>query len=633
MTSGTPVLRAVAGGLAIRTHWWVPVWLLLASAPIAGAQTPSPAPPGSEPPTASPTGTDAPTKTAPDFTECENVVSEDDLREQVTAGARAAMRSAATSVDYESLVAQSWSSINFDTKFARIVDAQIDVLRQDRAYYERLLDGNIPSRAEEMAQKAADAVFGSPEFAQLQGELQIEIGKQMQPLVSGADLNARTRAAECVRVFLGRRYAATVSAAFGAEAKNATLDPEFPTAKAKVSAALSLAGVVAAMLTIVFRRLVRRIVTAIVRRLAGAIAARLLAWASIVLGVVVLVYELIAGADGVFPLIRDELTGPETRTMIQRSLVEELSTVAPEQLDDRAAEIGSQMIDRWRRFKANHRSVLDLARRNEAFRKFIEDYPPEEFERLSTVVQAIKAMPPGGDRQVLDALERGLLARALALPSVDRLIDTWAPLGVTVFDLVEWKDRAKGRFEDTLAARLPAIVKPDTLSDETLDRILALDNNKAAGRVAAMAEPARSEALALDPDLLVGLAMQFDGPQLTRLFTTVSEIDAPTERTAVLRAVRKNPRLIGRLESAASAVAASAQPTTAVEILLSDNSIWAWTKVIEHFNAVADGKVAPSILAHRYGWGLALVLGIPALVALLLLRRLGQLLGLVGRRR
>ena len=570
---------------------------------------------------------------APSFGECENIVNEEELRAQVAAGARAAMRAAAKAVDYKSVVEQSWSAVNFDAKFAEIVDAQIAILRQDRPYLERLLDGNIPSRAEEMAKKTADAVFTSPAFIALQTELQEDIGRRLAPMVQGADLKAQSRATECVRVFLGRRYASTVSTAFGAEAGTATIKPKLEAGSAGTAAVFSLAGIVAGMLTIIFRRLVRRIVAAVVRRLAGAIAARLAAWASVVLGAALLVYELVAGAEGVFPIIKEQLTGPETAKIIRTSLVEELSTVAPDQLDARAQEIADTMIVGWRKFRANHRAVLELAEREERFRKFLEEQPPENFETLSVVINSIKQTPPGGDKAVLDALDRGLLARALLLPGIAKLIETWTPQGVSVIDLLAWRDRTGDRFQTALDANLPLHVKPDELSKPALDRLLSLNAPSAAERIAGMEEPARSEALELETAQLVALTTRFDARQLTGLFDSIRPAATPEARAEHLRTLLERPGLITRLDDAGTAVSSSQQPSVALEILLSTSSSWNPGAVLSHASSVWNGAVSPLVLVHRYGWGLWLIVLIPLIVAIWILRWLGRSIGLLGRRR
>ncbi len=580
----------------------------------------------------------------PTFGECEKIVTDEELRTQVADAARASMRAALRAVDYSTLVADSWEAVGFDTRFKQIVEAEIDILRQDRDYLERLLDGNIPSRAEEMAKKTTDAVFSSEAFKTLQQDLQDEIGRRMEPLVAGADLEAQSRATECVRVFLGQRYATSISAAFTHEVRKTEVRPDIKIEGIGTSAAISLAGIVAAILTLVFRRLVQRIVSSIIRRLAGAIAARLAAWISVVVGIAILAFELIAGADGVFPVIRDELTGPETKRLIQSTLVEELSRIAPEQLDPRADEIAADMVVRWRAFKTRHRAILELAEREPRFKQFVTEQPPESFESLSVVVEAIKSMPPGGDEAVLDALDRGLLARALRIPNIVAHTETWTPLGVSVSDLITWHDRAGARLEAALAARLPAHVAPDELTDAALDRLLTIKDHRVAERIVSMREPSRTEAVAVPDDPLLTLAGRFDAEQLSNLFDALRPASDSKTRLAWLQRVAATPALMERLDRAGGAVAGSAEPELALDILVSPPSWWTPDAWAQHADAVIAQRVSPMVLFYRYGWALVALLAVPVVLVLLMLRTLwrwvagtirlvGRVVGLFRKRR
>ena len=568
----------------------------------------------------------------PAFRECERAVDEESLRAEIAKGARGAMRAAAQSVDYQDLVESSWLAIRFDAKFARIIDAKIAVLREDRAYLERLLDGNIPSRAGEMAIRSTEAVFQSPEFEALQLELQSEIGARLEPLVVGTEVEMRSRAADCVGIFLGERYAATVGEAFSADTREAIINPNVDIVGAETSAAFSLAGVLAGMLAIVFRRIIRRIIQATIRRLAGAIAGRLLAMASIVLGVVILVYELVAGADGVFPIIRDALLSRETKVEIQTALADEIGRVAPEALDKRADLIADQMIGFWRRFKSRHRSVLELADQSQHFKRFIEDQPPSGFEPLSIVVEALKSQPPGGEQAVLDALDRGILNRAMQIPQIGRLIERFGPAGVTVEALVAWSRRAGLRFADVVAADLPLLIKPETLSHADLGRILALADPQTAKRLVVMPQPALGEALALPEKQLLALTARFQGDELTGLFDSLRPATTAQARSIYVRRILDNPSMIKHLKFASGAVAASAEPALALEILLSTTANWNPLAVLDHVQAVANARVAPMVMVHRYGWGLVITIGIPLLIGLWFVRLVLRLLGISGRR-
>lgn len=559
------------------------------------------------------------------FEECEAAVDEAALREEIAAAARAAMGDAADRVDYEAIVLQSWLAARFDREFEKIVDTKIDALRADRAYLERLLDGNVPSRAREMAERASDAVFNSSEFEALQTDLQSEIAARLQAEVSDADARATDTAGRCVTAFLGARYAGVVGETFAASADAARVGAPLPTVEAQTAAALSLGGVAAAILAIAFRRVVRRIVAAATRRLAGAIAARLAAWASVVLGVAFLAYELIAGADGVFPVIREELLSAETRAELQRGLIEELEAIGPEQLDDRAQAIAAAMFARWREFKDEHRSVLELAEREPAFQAFLNDQPADRMEPLTVAVRSLKDQ--GGEAAVLDALDRGVLQEAVTLPEAARLLEEWGPRGVGVREMVDWSRRAGAEFLRVFELGLPEAARAESLERDALARILVLEDARAARAVASLPDEARGDALALSPARLTALSEAFGPGQIGELFAAVAPVRERGRRLGYVERVIADPPLMraAASPSAARSVSASVDPTAALDILLDPAPIWSPFAVAAHLETVLNGRAAPSTLASRYGWAIVLVVGIPLLIALGLLRSLLRL--------
>lgn len=568
---------------------------------------------------------------APSFGECESAVDEATLRQEVFDGARTVMRRAALEVDYAEIVERSWLAARFDQKFERIVDAKIEVLRADRAYFERLLDGNVPSRAEAVAQQTADLVFGSPEFEALSQDLQAEIGKRLQPILADADLDVTSRASDCIQTFLGARYAATVQQAFAADAEALKPTGRIEAGDVGVSAAFNLAGVIAAMLTVVFRRLVRRIVRAIVRRLAGAIAARMAAWVSVIAGAAVLVYELIAGSDGVFPIIRDEMLSVETKQTIQQGLIEELAAAGPEELDKRAQEIAALMFGRWRDFKQNHHAVLTLAERDPRFKAFLEDQPPQRFEALSVVVRRLKETD--GDAAVIAAVDHGLLAEALRIETIALDLERWAPRGLTIEDLVAWKRAAGERYADALAARLPEVIGPGDLTPEALEQVLALGPTSAR-TVAAMAPATRAAALAQPASLLETLSARHNASELDNLFRALGAVPDAARRELYVARAASDPSVSTMLarSGVADSVASSRRPDTAVELLTTRTGAWDPFTMVRHARLVADGEVSPMTLAYRFGWGLAIGLGLPLLLGIGLLRSTLGMLGLRRRR-
>ncbi|MBX2855448.1 MAG: hypothetical protein KTR21_10685 [Rhodobacteraceae bacterium] len=555
----------------------------------------------------------------PAFGECEQAVDDEALRTELSDRAQSAMRAAMQGVDYRDLVIQSWRSAEMDAKLERIVDAKLDILRADRAYVERLLDGNIPSRAEEMATRAATMVFESPEFAQAQEDLRHQLAGRLEPMVADADAVAQSYAARCVQAFLGARYAQSVQSAFEDELSNPA-PANFEVSGVSTSVALNLSAVIAAMLAVVFRRLVRRIVSAVVRRLAGAIAARAAAWASVLLGALLLVYELIAGADGVFPVIREELLSLDTKLEIQQALVEELENVGPEEFDRRAEVIAELMVARWKQFKQDHRAVLELAEKYPGFRDFLSSVSSEQFDTVTTAVASINRV--GGEEAVLAALDNGVLAAAVDIPGFAVHLDEWGARGVSVEELVAWSALAGDRFEEALRHGLPELLRPDEVTQEELSQVLSLGDRRAIRLAAALTGAQRGELLALEPDLARALAAAFPADRIAALFEMLRPLPLD-ERLPYLRRVAGKTELIDRASArSAAAVANSRAPGQAVSLLLDESPLWSPISAVYAVNAVSSGDVGFGVVAQRYGWALLLVFGLPLLLVFWILRRI-----------
>lgn len=555
--------------------------------------------------------------------ECERADDDATLQAELAAQARATMRETTAAIDYRALVLSSWRAIDYDAKFERLVDAKIDVMRSDRSYFERLLDGNIPSRAEEMATRTAALVFESEEFDALQKELGAEISAGLEPAISRADLAVRTHAARCVQGYLDQRYAALVSGVFADDVSDATFSLD-ANLGAGASATINLAGVLAAMMVVVFRRVVRRVVASIVRRLAGAIAARLAAWVSVALGAALLIYELVAGADGVFPVIRAELVGDETRIELQNGVVEALSDVGADELEARAQAIAEAIFARWRAFKDAHRAMLALADEEPRFRRFLEDQPRDRFDDLTVITSSL--IKDGGSRAVMEALDRGVLASAMQIPGIGRHLEAWSPRGVGLEALLAWAEKAGTAFERVLQLELPAETAADSFTADDLAKALALDDRQATRLAAALGGEARRDYLASPRSTALQLAERFDAPETARLLTL-----SRLARTDVMRGVLvergiETPGLVRRLSATDVAAAeASAAPWKAAEILLDPAPIWNLGALSGNLSSIWAGDVSPLLLWSRYGWWSALFYGPPALLGFIVIRRVARL--------
>ncbi|MCI4663385.1 MAG: hypothetical protein MRY74_01565 [Neomegalonema sp.] len=573
-------------------------------------------------------------QTTPSFADCAAIVDEAALRRDVAAGAKAAMQKAAAKLDYAQIVAKSWGSARFDKRFERIVEGKIKILRAETTYIGRLGDSNVPAYARKMAERVANLVFKSPEFAALQESLMAEIRKNLELSVGKAEATVSGAAASCVRLYLAARYAEIVGVAFADELAGAA-DAKILVKDKSVggSAAIGLALILTGVLGIVFRRAIDRIIASLVKRLAGRIAARLTSGLSFITGVVVLSYELIAGADGVFPEIQETLLSEATRVEIQRSVTDELQKVSGDALDKRAASVADALIGRWEAFKRNHAEVLRIAEREPDFAKYLRTQSPQHFEKLSNLVALISAEKPGGDAAVMAALRSGVLARAMNIPKLDTQAEKRAQTGVKVSDLIAWADLAGANYPKALAYGLPSAASRTGLDGKTVEKLLALDTPAQARKIAVLKPELRSLALSLDLDILRPLARDFSTDGVLALLTVAKTTADPSARRLLMERALENPASARILADPAAAqiISNSRSPASALSVLTDAASTWNPFAFFDHVSLVAAGDVSPLALAHRYGWFGAVIIGVPLILTLGLLRSLTR--ATIGRRR
>ncbi|MEM6669130.1 MAG: hypothetical protein AAF661_07915 [Pseudomonadota bacterium] len=552
----------------------------------------------------------------PQLSECGLEHEDPQLRENLRASSRLAMRVAMENIDFNRAVDDAWTSVGFEQRYERIIDDQIEVLRADTNYLDRLKQANLPGPAEEMATKTVDAVFSSTEFSVLQDDLQDEIGRRLEPDIRTAGLSAQNSSAECVRRFLSARYPGVVGDAFE---RQETLAVSFDSiATSGAGATINMAVIISGIIAVIFRRVIARIARAIARRLGVALAARVAAMISAVGGLVLLGYELIAGNEGVFPVVKDEMVSEETLRGMRGDLKRDLASAAPEEMNAVADQIAADLFEKWRRFKTDYAFVLDLRDRNPAFARFLAGRQPDEFFTLATLVGRLRA--DGGEAAVLDAFETGVLEKAIGIPRIEEHLDAWAPRGLDLRTLVDWHDRSAGDFEQVLTFELPTAAQPTDFSREELGRLLSIGERKGVLTVAGLPASDRNEAFALSDERLRRLAVRLDGPRMAAVFATTRALPDAGTRLLYLDRAAERPDLARGLVGAAPAVANSRSPEAALAMLMDPQPLYNVLAVYDHAQIVLDGEVAPQIPVYRYGWWLAVFLGAPLLIVFWILR-------------
>jgi hypothetical protein len=163
---------------------------------------------------------------------------------------------------------------------------------------------------------------------------------------------------------------------------------------------------------------------------------------------------------------------------------------------------------------------------------------------------------------------------------------------------------------------------PDAMTKAGLQRLLALNDRLAIGRLASLQPSARDALSELETGPLVRLARSLDEPQLESLSRYISALDRGSAQR-VLSVVANAPARMAELASprVREGIITSRDQAAALGMILQATS---WTDpgaVVSHVRLVTDGRVSPVLLWEKDG-GALMVAGLLVLMLLLLLKRL-----------
>ena len=163
---------------------------------------------------------------------------------------------------------------------------------------------------------------------------------------------------------------------------------------------------------------------------------------------------------------------------------------------------------------------------------------------------------------------------------------------------------------------------PSELTRPALERILALNDRTAIGRIAAVPRDARNALLGLEAADLKALAKSLSEGELTTLASYLNGLQ-PGPREQVLRAVAGNPRLMQVLASGRvrDAIIASTDQPAAVDMMLRTTTGFSPRDAAGDAVMAWEGQISPWLLLEKHPAGLALI----AAFALILLMWLGRL--------
>ncbi|NOT70721.1 MAG: hypothetical protein HOP09_05335 [Hyphomicrobium sp.] len=531
-----------------------------------------------------------------------------------------AIKAGVKTVDYRAVVADQWRKTGLDDVIDKRVDFAIDEVKSETSWSERLKSLANAEASQKLATAVAERVYRSDAVKVAMEDMASGVARDIGKTIELASTEASEPILACLKAFVGPRYGSAVAQAVAGDAgRDMSIDPSKGSGDVSAGAVLKQSsGGIAGATILVVRRQMATIATRVGQRIVGSVLSRLVSVAAGGIGLVLIAKDIWEFRNGVLPIIASEMKSKATKEKVQ----DEIATTISEQINEHVKEISvasaDHVVEVWQGFKRAHALVLRLAEGNDAFRSFLDGVKPAALPRLDEVVGLLVAGE--GEHSVLKRLGDGSLNDAVHLMP-DQALDIAR----------DTKSVAKGLAWAALAgAKLPNVVDfeiyrraaPEDFSKATLDRVLALDDRTAIGRLAAVPRDARDALLGLEATELKALAKSLSETELTTLASYLNGLQ-PGPREQVLRAVAANPRKMQVLASARvrDAIISSADQPAAAGMMLEGTTGFS-PRAFAHDAVMAwEGRINPWLVWEKHPAGIAIGGGV-VLILMLWMKRL-----------
>jgi hypothetical protein len=554
-----------------------------------------------------------------DYEACQ-AQNEQGFRSAIEALTLKGLEAGVAKLDYRSLVADEWRREKLDEVIDRQVDEAVAQVRDESTWFQLWSSIASRERAQQLATSAAERVYRSDAMKKAIERVAAGVGKEIGKRIELAVIDTAGPATQCMQAFLGRRYGTTVAGVVSADAgKEYGIDPAKGGAQVGSSQVLvegkeGIAGAV----VLVARRQLSSMAARIGQRVIGSVLSRLVSAVAGAVGVVLIAKDVWDFRHGVLPIVADEMKSRITKDKVRDEIAKAISEHINDGLRDIADRTAERVVDIWLEFKRAHAKVLELADRNEAFKRLLDTIRPANLPRLDEVVAILLASE--GEAGVIRRLGDGTLNIAVsALP----------PAALDIAREVRSLETAL-RWSAVAGDSLPKVVEleihrraaPESFSKASLQRLLGLGDRLAAVRLAALQPAARDTLFELEGTALVKLARGLDEPQLESLARYLTGLEKASAQR-VLSVVAQSPTRMSELASprVREAIIASRDQAAAVAMMLQVASLPDPSVLIAHGRLVLDGRVSPVLLWEKHGFVLAAA-ALFALMLLLMLKRL-----------
>ncbi len=545
---------------------------------------------------------------------------EDTFRKAIAQITTNSLKLSLSTVDYRALVDQQWREDNVGKVIDDRVDIAVKEVREETSWGNLLKSLAYREEAQKLATEVANRVYRSDAVTKALENLASDVGREVGERMEFATQDASKPALRCLKAYLGPRYGDTVSTLVGDDARrDFAVDSEGGAASVSTESVLKNAGGGATGVAIlIVRRQLANLARTVGQRIVGSVLARLVSVVAGGVGLVLIAKDIWDFRHGVMPIIESEMKSEGTKEKVREVLAETVSTQIGKHVEEIGATAADRVVRVWREFRSAHLRALQLADDNAEFRSFLETVPADRLGRLDEVVGLV--LSDGGEQDIVRRLENGSLNTA-----VTRLPEPAMQIARSTRSLeqaLEWHALAGDDVDQILKHGVYRETSPRDFTPNMLRRLLALDDEVAIVRMAALPKEARTTLFDLETQELKGLARSLTSEELAQLAGYLTGLQ-PDARSQVLRTVAQTPaklKLLAR-DRVRQAVLRSPDQSAAVDMMLRADNGFSPTATLKDIQLVIDGRVSPLLLIDKHP--IALVSGaIFLLILLFMLRRL-----------
>lgn len=479
-------------------------------------------------------------------------------------------------LDIDGIVARHWRMAEMDAAIDTAVQQSVDSVANQENLLDKFISGWWSDKAQEYAERIANAAFSSPAFKAKLDALSQAVGAEVAQQVQARFAQAASVGLLCLQEYVGSRYSGTMFDAFQRSVQTETgrvdvAANNVPVFNVVDQHKLALAGIGAILITQVTYRLAQKlsekiadgVASKILTRVLGKAGSSLVPVAGWIVGLGLLAYDLWDSSQGAFPQIQQSLQSEDVKARIRSEIATSVRDDLPTQSALIALETATNLTEQWQGFCGKYGYLCMLADQNQAFRTVLNRTSLSELDSLSALSDWF--MAAAGRVELENALADGSLEQ-LAMLSPDEVAAVKGALEPAAARA--WVALAGARLPTLIAYGVQTLTAPGDWTPAALAAVLALPDRNAAAKVLALTRSQRAALLTLPQEALPPLVQNAAPEELTWLAAQAAAgATAPQQAGRLLAALRQHPASV---QAVRQELAPPPTPTPAVVAAAAD---------------------------------------------------------------